>query len=142
MPSGLTDANYQSQGISLYDRPDRHDGSYGFSDAIGSSTADGSWVEIEMEFDIPNSTFRYWFYADGVDSSTAKMTSTSVGYPLSSIDQINFPDNTQFSGFSPVPQAIYFDDIAISENGRIGPVSGGSVTPNIKGITGIGISVQ
>jgi hypothetical protein len=124
------DANYNGVGMSMYDRSNRINGPYGVSDAIGSTTSDGSWIAIEMEFDIPNHTWRYWFYKNNVDDPTPKFQSSSVNYPISSIGYINFPSNIRSSQISNAPVAIDFDDIAISENGRIGPIgSGGIKTP-------------
>jgi len=123
------DANYQGVGMTLYDRTSRANGQYGFSDAIGSNTSDGSWVAVEMEFDIPNRTWRYWFYEDNVDSPTPKFQSSSINYPMSSIGFISIPDNIRSSACPNVPQSLYFDDITISTTGRIGPASGSGGTP-------------
>jgi hypothetical protein len=107
--------------ISLYDRTNRSTGTYGFDDIYGS-TSNGSWVAIEMEFDIPNHTWRYWVYKNNVDDSTPKYVSTSVSYRMSSIGLIKFPENLKSSGIPNSPVRFRFDDIAISTKGRIGPV--------------------
>jgi hypothetical protein len=115
-------ANYNGVGMTIYDRVARIDGGYGFSDAIGSTTANGSWVAVEMEFDIPNRTWRYWFYKNNVDDPTPKFQSSSVNFPMSSIGYLSFPDNIRSSQISGAPATLYFDDIAISVKGRMGPV--------------------
>ncbi len=117
-------ANYWEGGMDMWDRTNHVVGQYGYSDAIGSETADGSWVAVEMEFDIPNSTWRYWFYVDGEDDPVPKFESTSVSYRMSEIGRINFPSNIRSSGIANAPVSIDFDDLALSVNGRIGPVGG------------------
>ena len=113
--------------ISLYDRSNRHTGSYGLADAYGSTVSDGSWHAMEVHFDMANGIFEYWFYPNGVDDPTPKYRSTSVNYRMSALDLIKFPENHKTTSGSLPGGVMYadFDDIAISTTGRIGALGSG-----------------
>lgn len=128
--SFIVNANYRQNGISISNHsttwPSFDTGNDGFSDAYGSTTSPGEWMPVEMEFDVTNGIFRYWFYPDNIDNSTPAYTLTNISYQFAKVSQIEFPSNIRSSGISSPPSTFYFDDIAISENGRIGPIGSGN----------------
>jgi hypothetical protein len=132
--SFYVNANYNGVGFDLSWHMGTVNATTGFSDAIGSTTSDGSWVAVEMEFDVPNSTWRYWLYPNNVDNSDPEFSSTNISYPMSSVGVILFPANIRSSGISGALATLYFDDIAISENGRIGPIGSGNTPMPPKGL--------
>jgi len=128
--SFYVNANYNGGGMSLYDGVStRHNRTYGISDALGTTTSNGAWVGIEMEFDLQNGIWRYWIYAPGApDHETPDGSATGVNYPIALIQHIRFPENITSAGISGAPVDLYLDDVAINLNGRNGPL-GASPTP-------------
>lgn len=106
--------------ISLYDRTQRHTGAPGFDDLYGS-TADGSWHGIELHFNCATGLFEYWLYQDNVDDPQPSYSTTGVSYPMSTIGLIKFPENYKSVTVPTPPQDVFFDDVAISTAGRLGP---------------------
>jgi hypothetical protein len=122
--SAFVNMNYDGYGFDISNHTTTIYSEYGISDALDSSTSSGEWFAIEMEFDVPNSTWRYWIYTNNEDHSDPDGEVTNISYQFASIGDIMFPSNIRSSNIGDDGIGdIYFDDIAISTNGRIGPVS-------------------
>jgi len=100
--------------------------SFNFDDFYDSGTSDGTWHGVEVHIDTSTNLFEAWVYKDNVDDPTP-ILSTSANSFGSPLRRIEFPSNfrTDFTGAkNGTTYHAYYDDLAVSASGRIGPVGG------------------
>lgn len=108
---GLTDINSPN-----------HAGSVNWVDLMGGNTGDGQWHchEFHWKKNNPNSELDIWI--DGVQT----LHSTGLTLNASSISEILVGSNqTEVTGAGASDYYTDYDDIAVSDSGYIGPLSGG-----------------
>ena len=92
----------------------------GFKYWYPSGTSDGSWVLFEVLVDIPNGKYKYWVNEE-------LLLDKNINFPTNpKLESICFQINSKGvdNGIGR-PMYIDYDDVAISNTGYIGPLSGG-----------------
>jgi hypothetical protein len=105
----------------------------GWTTTMGSTEGDGQWhyyeVHVKTDTNGSNGVFEFW-----IDNRSAQ-SFTTVNYSQAVFDYFILGSN--FHGVCG-SYVVYFDDIAISNTGRIGPLGETSQSSNISGNISIG----